>query len=128
MIRKRDVQWWVLEAEKHPESAPTIIQELAKEISLCFKYFTVTFRGKRPARVHFTGGEAYENMLQAALRRQLAVDIKVARPLVDIDVDGTYFASDRRKDYCEWAVAIGLGVRGLNVSNLKYAKAGNERD
>jgi DNA gyrase/topoisomerase IV subunit A len=32
MIRKRDVQWWVLEAEKHPESATTIIQELAARL------------------------------------------------------------------------------------------------
>jgi hypothetical protein len=29
MIRKGDVQWWLLEAEKHPESAPEIIAELA---------------------------------------------------------------------------------------------------
>lgn len=33
MIRKRDVQWWVLEAEKHPESAPSIIQELAARLT-----------------------------------------------------------------------------------------------
>jgi len=33
MIRKGDVQWWVLEAKKHPESAPTIIEELAKRLA-----------------------------------------------------------------------------------------------
>jgi len=33
MIRKSDVQWWVLEAKKHPESAPTIIQELAERLT-----------------------------------------------------------------------------------------------
>ncbi|MBL7200319.1 MAG: hypothetical protein ISS56_09235 [Anaerolineae bacterium] len=32
MIRKRDVQWWVLEAEKHPDSAPMIVEELAKRL------------------------------------------------------------------------------------------------
>jgi DNA gyrase/topoisomerase IV subunit A len=32
MIRKSDVQWWVLEAKKHPESAPAIIKELAKRL------------------------------------------------------------------------------------------------
>jgi DNA gyrase/topoisomerase IV subunit A len=32
MIRKSDVQWWVLEAKKHPESAPAIIEELAKRL------------------------------------------------------------------------------------------------
>jgi len=33
MIRKGDIQWWVLEAKKHPESAPTIIEELAKRLT-----------------------------------------------------------------------------------------------
>jgi DNA gyrase/topoisomerase IV subunit A len=32
MIRKDDVKWWVLEAKKHPESAPTIIEELAQRL------------------------------------------------------------------------------------------------
>ena len=32
MIRKSDVQWWVLEAKKHTESAPAIIEELAKRL------------------------------------------------------------------------------------------------
>ncbi len=33
MVRKDDVKWWVLEAKKHPESAPTIIEELAKRLA-----------------------------------------------------------------------------------------------
>jgi DNA gyrase/topoisomerase IV subunit A len=33
MIRKSDIQWWVLEAKKHPESAPTIIEELAQRLT-----------------------------------------------------------------------------------------------
>lgn len=33
MIRKSDIQWWVLEAKKHPESAPTIIEELAERLT-----------------------------------------------------------------------------------------------
>ena len=32
MIRKGDVQWWVLEAKKHPESSPEIIKELAQRL------------------------------------------------------------------------------------------------
>jgi DNA gyrase/topoisomerase IV subunit A len=32
MIRESDIQWWVLEARKHPEAAPEIIQELAKRL------------------------------------------------------------------------------------------------
>ena len=32
MIRKDDAKWWVLEAKKHPESAPDIIEELAQRL------------------------------------------------------------------------------------------------
>lgn len=32
MIRKSDIQWWLLEANKHPESAPLIIEELARRL------------------------------------------------------------------------------------------------
>jgi DNA gyrase/topoisomerase IV subunit A len=32
MIRESDIQWWILEARKHPESGPDIIQELAKRL------------------------------------------------------------------------------------------------
>jgi hypothetical protein len=33
-----------------------VAEELAKEISLCFRYYTVTFRGKRVEKAIFTGG------------------------------------------------------------------------
>jgi DNA gyrase/topoisomerase IV subunit A len=32
MIRESDIQWWVLEANKHPEAAPGIIEELGKRL------------------------------------------------------------------------------------------------
>ena len=33
MIRKSDIQWWILEAKEHPGSAHTIIEELAKRLT-----------------------------------------------------------------------------------------------
>jgi len=32
LIRKSDIQWWLLEANKHPESVPQIIEELARRL------------------------------------------------------------------------------------------------
>ncbi len=32
MIRKSDVKWWALEARKHPEAAPEIIEQLAEHL------------------------------------------------------------------------------------------------
>jgi len=96
----------------------SVAEELAKEISLCLRYFTVTFRGKRVERAVFSGGEAYENILLNVLKRQLTVEIEVAQPLRGFDLssegESLNLASDRRGLLCEWAVAVGLGLKGLD--------------
>jgi type IV pilus assembly protein PilM len=91
-------------------------ERLAREISLCFRYYTVTFRGKRVERAVFSGGEAHESILLNVLRRQLAVEIEVAQPLRGFDMMDLSFDSDRRGMLCEWAVAVGLGLKGLDGS------------
>jgi type IV pilus assembly protein PilM len=68
-----------------------VAEELAREISLCFRYYTVTFRGKRVERAVFAGGEAYENILLNVF--------------------------DRRGLLCEWAVAVGLSLKGWGGDN-----------
>jgi type IV pilus assembly protein PilM len=87
-------------------------EELAKEISLCFRYYTVTFRGKSIERAIFAGGGAYENILLSVLRGQLTVEIEVAQPMRGFDISDVRFDSDRRGMLCEWAVAVGLGLKG----------------
>ena len=87
-------------------------EELAREISLCFRYYTVTFRGKRVERAVFAGGEAYEKILLNVLRRQLSVEIEVAQPMRGFDMMNVNFDSDRRGLLCEWAVAVGLSLKG----------------
>jgi type IV pilus assembly protein PilM len=94
--------------------------ELAKAISLCLRYYTVTFRGKRVERAVFTGGGAYENILLDVLKRQLTVGIEVAEPLRGLDLSSKRtnlnFGSDRRDLLCEWAVAVGLSLKGWNAA------------
>ena len=95
-----------------------VVEELAREISLCLRYYTVTFRGKGVERAVFTGGGAYENILLDVLRRQLTVEIEVAQPLQGFDLSSERtnlnFDSDRRGLLCEWAVAVGLSLKGWN--------------
>lgn len=93
----------------------SIGEELAKEIALCLRYYKVTFRGTRLEKAVFTGGEAYENILMNVLKRQLPVDVDIARPLKGFDLSGDGagidFDNDRRGVLCEWAVAVGLGLK-----------------
>jgi type IV pilus assembly protein PilM len=96
------------------DAISAVAEELAREISLCFRYYTVTFRGKRVERAVFAGGEAYEGILLNVLKRQLAVEIEVAQPLKGFDMMNVNFDSDKRGLLCEWAVAVGLSLKGCN--------------
>ena len=93
-----------------------IAERLAKEISLCLRYYTVTFRGKRIERAIMTGGGVYEKILVDVLQRQLAVKIEIAQPLKGLDLSNKRanlnFYGDRRGWLCEWAVALGLSLKG----------------
>ena len=97
-----------------------VAEELAKEISLCFRYHTVTFRGKRVERAVFAGGEAYENILLNILKRQLAVDIELAQPLKGFDTMNVNFDSYKGGFLCEWTVAVGLSLKGWNGDSSNY--------
>jgi type IV pilus assembly protein PilM len=100
----------------------TVAEELAREISLCFRYYTVTFRGKRVERAVFTGGEAHEGILLDVLRRQLPVEIEVAQPLKGFDMTDVKFDACKRGSLCDWAVAVGLSLKGWQTDDSEEAE------
>jgi len=100
------------------DAVSAVAEDLVKEISLCLRYYTVTFRGKRVERAVFAGGGAYEDILLNILKRKLAVEIELAQPLRGFDLSSgrirVNFDSDKRGLFCEWAVAVGLALKGWN--------------
>jgi len=98
------------------DAVSAVAEDLVREISLCLRYYTVTFRGKRVERAVFAGGGAYEDILLNILRRRLAVEIELAQPLRGFDLTSgrinVNFNSDMRGLFCEWAVAVGLSLKG----------------
>ncbi len=95
------------------------IEELAKEISLCFRYYAVTFRGQRPTEVFFAGGEADETTLLRALKRHLGVSITIARPLRGFDLSQADFERRHDAEMSKWTVAVGLGMKGMDLSTCE---------
>ncbi|UCG59920.1 MAG: pilus assembly protein PilM [Phycisphaerales bacterium] len=98
------------------DAVGSVAEELAKEISLCLRYHTVTFRGKRVERAILTGGGAYEPILLDVLRRKLQMEVDVAEPLTEFDVMNMDIDGDRRGLFCDWGVAVGLSLKGCNGS------------
>ena len=127
-IDDADVPESVMGKEEHAIDASTrdmitdvansVAEDLAREISLCLRYYTVTFRGARVERAVFAGGGAYEDILINVLKRQLVVEVEIAEPLRGLDLSSRRaslnFQSDRRGRLCEWAVAVGLSLKGWN--------------
>ncbi len=110
------------------DAISSVAGDLAKEISLCLRYYTVTFRGKRVRSAAFTGGGAYEEILLDVLQRQLTVEVEVAQPFKGFDLSSeeanVHFKGDRRGLLCEWAVAVGLSLKGWDQvkSNRNQAR------
>lgn len=96
-----------------------VTEQLAREVSLCFKYYTVTFRGKSIENVVITGGGAYESILISAFKRYLAVDIEIAKPLKGFEMLNGVLTNEGTKPCSEWAVAMGLGMKGYELSECK---------
>jgi type IV pilus assembly protein PilM len=93
------------------DAVDAVAEELAREISLCFRYYTVTFRGKSVERAVIAGGGAYENILLKILQKQLGTEIELAQPFRGFERAGVRFEGDRRSAMSEWTVAVGLGLR-----------------
>jgi type IV pilus assembly protein PilM len=112
------------------DAVSAVAEELTREISLCLRYYTVTFRGKRVEQAFFTGGGAYEYILLDVLKRQLAVEIEVAQPLKGFDRsrkrENLKFDSDRRGLLCEWSVAVGLSLKGWKRTDSLNRKSSKE--
>jgi len=89
-----------------------VAEALAREVSLCVRYYTVTFRGHAIERVIVCGGGAYEPLLLATIKAQVGVEVETARPFRGMGgcTDGRDNPS--QQGGCEWAVALGLALKG----------------
>jgi type IV pilus assembly protein PilM len=91
-------------------------EQLAGEVSLCLRYYTVTFRGKRVERAIVAGGGAYELVLRDALRRHLSVEVEIAEPLRGFDLSHGAIDADYGSEYADLALAVGLSLKGWGAS------------
>jgi type IV pilus assembly protein PilM len=102
--RRDPVRQAVFDATRSP------IEELGREISLCLRYYSVTFRGQRPSRLRLVGGEAWDPQLQSLLNAALVIPVEIGKPLYSVNTSKMR-ATDRRGSMCEWALALGLGLK-----------------
>jgi type IV pilus assembly protein PilM len=88
-----------------------VAEALAREVSLCVRYYTVTFRGHQIERLLVSGGGAYEPFLLATIKAQVGVDVERARPLRGMDGHPDAGDDPSLDGGSEWAVALGLALK-----------------
>jgi type IV pilus assembly protein PilM len=91
------------------ESIRPALAELGREIGLCLRYYSVTFRGRRPEQADLIGGEAGQAWLEKMLTEQAGVTIATADPLAEVDCAAV--AQVLGETSPAWAVAAGLSMR-----------------
>jgi type IV pilus assembly protein PilM len=92
------------------DATRSTMEELGREISLCLRYYTVTFRGQRPTKLRLVGGEACDTQLQSLLNSALTLPVEVGKPLYSVNTSKMK-PTDRKGTMCEWTLAFGLALR-----------------
>jgi len=104
LLKKDPVRQAVFDATR------STMEELGREIGLCLRYYSVTFRGQRPGKLKLFGGEASDPLLLGVLNASLGVPVEAGRPLFSVDTS-RLAAPDRLGFMSEWAMAFGLGLK-----------------
>ena len=92
------------------------LEDLANEISLCLRYYSVSFRGPRPESVTFTGGETHNIDIPTSLGQRLGVEVRPGDLLRSVKTDHLGQVLDRRSDLVEWTTAFGLSLKGFHLA------------
>jgi type IV pilus assembly protein PilM len=99
------------------EAIRSAADEMAREVGLCLRYYSVTFRGKRPESAWLVGGEAHEPQLVKILKEKASINIQTANPLRNVELDRVDL-----NDVCgQWSVAAGLSMRSEPAKAVRSA-------
>jgi len=88
------------------------VEQLGKEISLCLRYYAVTFRGVRPSHLICVGGQSYDRQLLQSISEISGVQAVQGAPLKRIEDGKIFTEAQRRSGLLEWATAAGLSLLG----------------
>jgi Tfp pilus assembly PilM family ATPase len=98
---------------------------LAREMLKCLRYHAVTFRGASPQRIELVGGFANDLVVRSTLVSTVLLPAQPANLFADIDISAIP-EGDRTPTLGEWAVALGLALKGGGADpTLSVASAVN---
>ena len=93
------------------------LEDLTNEISLCLRYYSVTFRGTSPDAITLTGGESHNPAVSVTMAERLGLPVRVGDPFRGVRTDHLGPILDRRGVLGEWTTAFGLSLKGFHLAS-----------
>ena len=118
---RNSIDWTIHDAIR------SAVESLAKEVSLCLRYCSVTFRGLRPQTVTLTGGGALDPLLVKLLQENLNLQCEVEFPLRGMDISGAGFEGNRRGTLADWALCAGMAAQATNTHSTQEVQDDSHR-
>jgi type IV pilus assembly protein PilM len=100
---------------------------MAREVLACLRYHAVTFRGPGPRAVELVGGEANDAPIRSTLCATVLLPAKPANLFRGIDTT-VIPAGHRTASLGEWAVALGLALKGFRGVAGRFLSAEPDAD
>ena len=107
------------------------LTDLGREIGLCLRYFSVTFRGQRPESARLVGGEAACPLAKSVISQGAGIDFEPVTQLPTIDQESCQAKFPDGTVPAQWVTAIGLAMRHLtqkHSTRARSAKRGATRE
>jgi type IV pilus assembly protein PilM len=95
-----------------PNTSTAAIEDLAGQIDMCLRYYSVTFRGEPPEAVYLSGGRAVSPDLRPVLSERLGLEVRPVPALHEVELSASNMI-DREEALPRWAVAAGLALRDV---------------
>jgi len=96
-----------------------VVEEMAREIGLCLRYYSVTFRGRRPEEAWIVGGESGNTWLWARLCDEVDLKPSSQDPLGSFDLTQVLSEVGGPAQWTGWGVAVGLALRPADTKARK---------
>ncbi len=96
-----------------------VVDEMSREIGLCLRYFSVTFRGRRPEEAWIVGGESGNTWLWARLCEEVDLKPSPHDPMTMLDMSKVLPVVGGPAEWAGWGVAVGLALRPSDVRKRK---------
>ncbi len=96
--------------------------QLGKEISLCLRYYAVTFRGRRPESITCVGGEALNSRYLEHLSEISGLPCRVGFPLRNITGADAFCEDASGGPMADWATAAGLALKPVRCLTARVGR------